>query len=209
MDRTIKERIIGAIVLVIFVVLVVPIFLDGPPDHDEIVTESVTLPGQSAQKMQTQVLERNRASPVPAQEAPDSDADQAAPAQAVKDDPEPRPEPRQEAPKPEPAKVAVADKPAEKDAVPDSEANADARVAKSTTGMWAVQTFASSNQAKAEKLAADLRKQGFLAFVREHSTERGRLYRVRIGPQADRAAAEDVAKKLKAAGHSGQVVTHP
>jgi DedD protein len=209
MDRTIKERIIGAIVLVIFVVLVVPIFLDGPPDHDEIVTESVTLPGQSAQKMQTQVLERNRASPVPAQEAADSDADQAAPAQAVKDDPEPRPEPRQEAPKPEPAKVAVADKPAEKDAVPDSEANADARVAKSTTGMWAVQTFASSNQAKAEKLAADLRKQGFLAFVREHSTERGRLYRVRIGPQADRAAAEDVAKKLKAAGHSGQVVTHP
>ena len=33
MERALKERIIGAIVLVIFVVLVVPIFLDGPPSE--------------------------------------------------------------------------------------------------------------------------------------------------------------------------------
>ena len=46
MERALKERIIGAAVLVLFVVLVVPIFLDGPPGDDEIVSEPVLLPGQ-------------------------------------------------------------------------------------------------------------------------------------------------------------------
>ena len=46
MERALKERIIGAAVLVVFVVLVVPIFLDGPPESGEIVSERVLLPGQ-------------------------------------------------------------------------------------------------------------------------------------------------------------------
>jgi cell division septation protein DedD len=41
MDRALKERIIGAIVLVLFVVLVVPIFLDGPTNDGEMVSEQV------------------------------------------------------------------------------------------------------------------------------------------------------------------------
>jgi cell division septation protein DedD len=35
MDRALKERIIGAAVLVVFVVLVVPVFLDGPPESGD------------------------------------------------------------------------------------------------------------------------------------------------------------------------------
>ena len=58
MERALKERIIGAVVLVIFAVLVVPIFLDGPPADGEIVTERVLLPGQEDQKTQTVVLYR-------------------------------------------------------------------------------------------------------------------------------------------------------
>jgi cell division septation protein DedD len=54
MERALKERIIGAVVLVLFVVLVVPIFLDGPPDDGEIVSERVLLPGQEEQKTQTE-----------------------------------------------------------------------------------------------------------------------------------------------------------
>ena len=49
MDRALKERIIGAAVLVLVVVLVVPVFLDGPPD-DSVEMRSaseVPLPGQS------------------------------------------------------------------------------------------------------------------------------------------------------------------
>jgi cell division septation protein DedD len=41
------------------------------------------------------------------------------------------------------------------------------------------------------------------------NTGSGELHRVRIGPQKDRQAAEAMAARLKAAGHKGQVVSHP
>ena len=66
MDRALKERIIGAAVLVVFVVLVVPVFLDGPPQGGEIVSERVPLPGQATEgETRTVVLERDRDEPVP------------------------------------------------------------------------------------------------------------------------------------------------
>ena len=87
MDRALKERIIGAIVLVVFAILVVPVFLDGPSTDTEIITESVTLPGQNNQtrKTQTIVLERDRSEPVPstAKASPKPEAADAKKAPAV------------------------------------------------------------------------------------------------------------------------------
>ena len=40
MDRALKERIIGAAVLVVFAVLVVPVFLDGPDDGAEMIIDA-------------------------------------------------------------------------------------------------------------------------------------------------------------------------
>jgi DedD protein len=75
--------------------------------------------------------------------------------------------------------------------------------------MWAVQLGSFTNQQNAERLAADLRKQGFAAFLSQLSTASGQLHRVRIGPQKDRESAEAIAEKLAKAGHKGQVVPHP
>ena len=50
MDRALKERIIGAIILVLFVVLVVPVFLDGRASNGEMISERVPLPGQSGEQ---------------------------------------------------------------------------------------------------------------------------------------------------------------
>ena len=73
MERALKERIIGAAVLVAVAVLVVPVFLDGPPASDEIITERVPLPGQdAAAEIRTQVLDRDRTDPVPTQAAPET-----------------------------------------------------------------------------------------------------------------------------------------
>ena len=66
MDKALKERIIGAIILVLFVVLVVPVFLDGRADDDEIISEHVSLPGQSGEQNRTVILNRDRTEPVPA-----------------------------------------------------------------------------------------------------------------------------------------------
>ena len=201
MERALKERIIGAVVLVLVVVLVVPIFLDGPPDDTEIVSERVLLPGQDDQKTQTVVLERDREDPVPVATSP-------TPA---------RQEPAREEPKP----VVVEQKPPEAETTtpetttpkPTPEPVKEPvieQAAASTTGMWAVQLGSFSNKDNAEKLAADLRKQGYAAFLSQLTTNSGELrHRVRIGPQKDREGAEEMARRLSRAGHEGQVVPHP
>jgi DedD protein len=220
MDRALKERLIGAIALVVIAVLVVPVFLDGPSTEAEIVSESVTLPGQNEQsrKRQTIVLERDRDQPVPvsgtrnlqattaAEKLAADDAArkaaaaaaQPAPAAEVKAPPpeQNEPEPPQQVPKTEPA-ITVA------------KAEVKAAAPASTTGMWAVQLGSFSSQANAERLAADLRKNGYAAFLSQLNTASGSLHRVRVGPQKDRESAEAVAGKLTGDGHKGQVVPHP
>jgi DedD protein len=196
MDRALKERIIGAAVLVVFVVLVVPVFLDGPPQSGEIVSERVPLPGQAAEEeTRTVVLNRDRDEPVPVP-APVKQP-QTERQQSTQPKPEPEPEARDE---PEPEPDAVPAKPATQQ---------PAATANSSTGMWAVQLGSFGNQQNAERLAADLRKQGFAAFLSQLSTGSGELHRVRIGPQKDRESAEAMAERLAKAGHKGQVVPHP
>ena len=198
MDRALKERIIGAAVLVVFVVLVVPVFLDGPPESGEVVSERVPLPGQAAEgETRTVVLERDRDEPVPAASAepetrqPQPVKTSAAAQSESKEEPDPVPESE---PEPAPAR------PAKQQAVPATD---------SATGMWAVQLGSFGSQENAERLAADLRKQGFAAFLSQLSTGSGQLHRVRIGPQKDRESAEAMAERLAKAGHTGQVVPHP
>ena len=204
MDRALKERIIGAAVLVVFVVLVVPVFLDGPPPGGEIVSERVPLPGQSAEsETRTVVLERDRDEPVPVP-APVVEP-QARPQQQSGPESQPGPESRpvseaRAEPRPEPETEPEPAKPAAQEAAPESA---------SATGMWAVQLGSFGNQQNAERLAADLRKQGFAAFLSQLSTDSGQLHRVRIGPQKDRESAEAMAARLAKAGHKGQVVPHP
>lgn len=197
MDRALKERIIGAIVLVLFVVLVVPVFLDGPTNSGDIISQNVPLPGQAGEENRTIVLERDRTEPVPAAARNNSSPEPTPPAKKVVE-PEPEAKPESE-PEPEPEAAQAATKPAPAQKLPVA----------STTGMWAVQMGSFGSQQNAEKLAADLRKQGFAAFLSQLSTASGELHRVRIGPQKDRESAEAMAERLQKAGHKGQVVPHP
>ena len=197
MDRALKERVLGAVVLVVLAVLVVPVFLDGPTDDATTVTESITLPGQeSGGGQKTIVLDRDREEPVPAavqrsdatnNEAPEQSTEQLAVAAIDA--------PKQQAPTPQKEVV--------------SEQVSTPADAPSSTGMWAVQLGSFSNKENAERLAADLRKQGYAAFLSQLESDGDALQRVRVGPQKDRPAAEAVAAKLSAAGHPGQVVPHP
>jgi DedD protein len=200
MDRALQERIVGAVVLVIFAILIVPIFLDGPSDESEIISESVTLPGQNNQerKQQTIVLERDRTEPVPSAPAATTTAEntpqvaEQKPAQVVEEKPQAKPQPQ------EAAESTVEAEPATKEPATES-----------STGMWAVQLGSFSSQENAERLAADLRGQGYAAFLSQLQTDSGSLHRVRIGPQKDRDSAKAVAEQLSTGGHEGQVVPHP
>ncbi|NIV18308.1 MAG: hypothetical protein GWN47_07795 [Woeseiaceae bacterium] len=194
MDRALKERIIGAVVLVLVAVLVVPVFLDGPPGEQEIISESVTLPGQSDQKSQTVVLNRDRTEPVPV-------TNSGSPQQHA---PQPRPAPAQATRQAEPQAQDPAEQPPE-----EQQAAGASPASESATGMFAVQLGSFENQENAERLVAELRKQEFAAFRSKLTTSSGDLHRVRIGPQKDRESAEEMAARLEKAGYKGQVVPHP
>lgn len=204
---------IGAIVLVVFAVIVVPVFLDGPGDDAAVISEPVILPGQNDQprRQQTIVLERDRKEPVPvAAAAPQPEPATPEPRPVAKPEPEsvtPRPDPVRpviEKSKPsaakqeQPGKAPPADKPPPPAPAPESE-----------SGLWAVQLGSFSKRDNAERLAAGLRAEGYAAFLSKLDTASGQLHRVRIGPQKDRDSAETVAKTLSSSGHDGQVVPHP
>ncbi|MDH5500625.1 MAG: SPOR domain-containing protein [Gammaproteobacteria bacterium] len=199
MERALKERIIGAAVLVVFVVLVVPIFLDGPPESGEVVSERVLLPGQEGQDIKTVVLDRERSEPVPS--ASNTEVVDDAKVTVVE-------EPEISLPVPAPIEKEPAPAQTDQQSVRES-APATAGQPASSTGMWAVQLGSFSNKENAERLAADLRKQGYAAFLSQLNTGDGALHRVRIGPQKDRASAEAMAARLLKVGHKGQVVPHP
>lgn len=78
-----------------------------------------------------------------------------------------------------------------------------------TTG-WAVQVGALADPADANALRDRLRAAGFTAYVETLRTASGTLYRVRVGPEIQRANAERLRDSLKARfALDGQVVAHP
>lgn len=198
MERALKERIIGAIVLVIFVVLVVPVFLDGPPQDGEVVSERVLLPGQDGQDTKTIVLDRERSEPMPLASSTNDAPRSSDPVVSKPVEEEPAPQLVVEKPK-----VRTVEQ-----SPPKPEADTP-KPAVTTTGMWAVQLGSFSNKQNAETLAAGLRKQGYAAFLSQLKTGSGQLHRVRIGPQKDRESAEAMAARLLKVGHKGQVLPHP
>lgn len=123
------------------------------------------------------------------------------------------------APKPEPVKpvATAAPKPAEtKPAAPPvavpkpaTAAAQPAASAPAATG-YAVQVGAFANAASATALRDKLRASGFSAFIEQVKTDSGTQNRVRVGPVATRAAADQLKSQVAAkAGVSGQVRPHP
>ncbi|HEY0660411.1 MAG TPA: SPOR domain-containing protein [Lysobacter sp.] len=122
--------------------------------------------------------------------------------------PEPLPESKPAATKPATPTKPVETKPAEtKPAI--AAAPAPTKPAATGTG-FAVQLGAFGNVAEADKLRDRARAAGFSAFVESVRTDKGTLSRVRVGPVATRADADQlkaqVASKL---GVNGIVRPHP
>jgi len=115
-----------------------------------------------------------------------------------------KPEPKPAAPKPEP-KPSPAPKPETAVAAP----AAPAAPAASSVG-FAVQLGAFGQAAEANALRDKVRAAGFSAFVEQVRTDKGTLNRVRVGPVANRADAENLKAQVAAkVGVAGMVRPHP
>ena len=196
-----KERLTGAIILVALIVLLVPELLRGP------VRSAPRAVAASAEEPPLRSYTINLGDDAHAHDAP-AQPQSAAPqplASAPAPTPAAAPPPQTDtataaaAPETPPPAAAAPPKP---NPAPTSQA---APAAAAEAGAWMVQLGSFASRANAERLARQLKGQGFTASVSQGTSGR-RLFRVRVGPAHDRAAATALQGKLKAAGHSGSVV---
>jgi cell division septation protein DedD len=93
-------------------------------------------------------------------------------------------------------------------AVPAPTVPADAAVSKAAAADhgWAVQLGSFASRSNADKLARQVKGQGFSVFVLSSGSGAAARYRVRVGPLGDRGAATQAAARLKTLGHVGSLV---
>jgi DedD protein len=202
MEVRVRERLVGALVLVAIVVLLVPAILTGrgsaPAQPPAQATRRVEVPlGDAVPEQEEQVLV-----PEPVADAPEAGAAWATPAPPDQGAQPPANEAQARASRPA-APQAPATRP------PVREADPPQPHVTAQTPAWAVQLGAFSNREKAEQLVADLRKRRYAAFLLEYRASGQVLYRVRVGPEQDRARAEEIAARLAKDGFQPVVARHP
>ncbi|MGE8280255.1 MAG: SPOR domain-containing protein [Stenotrophomonas sp.] len=167
--------------------------------------------GKVRNDVNAQVVVLN-ADAAPVAAAPSTATPAPAPAPVRSEPLPPEPKPVAAAPRPEPAKPEPP-KPATPKPEPKPEpkpvAAAPAAPAASNVG-FAVQLGAFGQAADANALRDRARAAGFSAFVEQVRTDNGVLNRVRVGPVANRAAAEQLKAQVAAkVGVAGMVRPHP
>jgi DedD protein len=213
MDRRVKERLVGASILVVLIVLIVPELLSGPapvpatsrlparlpasaPEPRNVIvdlgngkaqatappSDSVAGPAASAPSPVATVPSPAASAPSPAATVP-----AAGPAESSTGEPATAPAALENAPA-HPTSLATAGKPAK------------------SGHSWAVQLGSFASRENADKLAHQLKAQGFAVYISPSGSGASSRYRVRVGPMADRGAATQTVAKLKSVGHVGSLV---
>ncbi|HEC20734.1 MAG TPA: sporulation protein [Gammaproteobacteria bacterium] len=205
MDNQLKQRLVGAVVLVALAVIFIPMLLPGEGELGGI--RGSNIPAEPDFRFPP-VPAAPEAPPAPvAAKVPVGDHEPVAlPAKKTESHSQPAAKPSPKPAKKTPAKMA-------KKSAPKTVTKAPAKTTSSTTdaaGAWVVQvgSFAARNNARA--LRDKLRKQGYASFVESISGKAGRVYRVRVGPELSKSAAETLRQRLaKEAGLKGLVQAYP
>ncbi len=214
MERHVKERLVGATILVVLIVLIVPELLSGPKRAAGTAQPSPAGPTETIRSVTVDLATNqttasidetaaaaassaaaSSAAPAAHDGAPDGDRTPGATSGA------PPNAPSSQAPAPAAAMLETGS------SFPKSEARGS--VLAETHGVhagWAAQLGSFAARANAEKLDRELRAQGFAASLSASGVGLAARYRVRVGPTGDRASAERLVAKLKKAGHPASVV---
>lgn len=207
MDSALKQRLIGAAVLIALAVIFVPMFLSGSPPKTETVTENLAIPPAPEREFQTRVVPTENgkpaAAPAPvAEHVTPAGSDKVATVDAGANPRLATEVPYSETPGATPAPAAskptaAATKPVETAAArPLPERAAPAA---SSTGRYAVHLGIFANGANADALVASAKKQGLAAYTESAEVDGKPATRVRLGPYEDRSTAEAARLKLQKA----------
>jgi DedD protein len=181
-DRRVKERLIGASILVVIIVLVVPELLSGPKS-----SPPPPAPLAAPEAIRHLTVDLTTSKP-PTNSEPT--------AASAADEPS------------APASVAAEPVPAEPSApaaISPISAASSPKV-DVVRGGWAVQLGSFASRPNADNLVHQLKAQGFSVYVLSGGAGASMRHKVRVGPLTDREAAERTAGKLKSLGHPSSLV---
>jgi DedD protein len=235
-ERHVKERLIGAAVLMAAAIILIPEMLSGPKrqegeparrasDETTIKTYMIDLnrPPGSAQEP---VIAEVSPAPPPETERPVTTEPPPSTAPIPSTTNETNPEsggdtaateskstPPAESPQ-TPPKVAESPRPAAQQTSATSPPQTASRAVASESSVptsrgWAVQLGSFSSRASADRLASQFRADGYDVFVMPVETRKSTLYRVRIGPIRDRAGADEMLRRVRPKVAGAAVVAHP
>jgi DedD protein len=236
-EQALKQRLVGAAVIIALAIIVIPIVLDSAgerqlrkiPDAPKprlqsrpgfVVEENIGLPSEQQSGQIVLTLPPEDSPPPPSDKRIDSstavaakDATKKKADSLVQDSREPRLAQPKTAAKPvAKPKPTETNKP-KPDAVvatkPQSKPSITSKN-KSSTDIWVVQVGSFTDAKKAFRLRDELLKKKFKAFVEKIRGRSGQnLYRVRVGPLPERPQAEALLIKLKQQSFKGYVTRHP
>jgi DedD protein len=214
-DRRVKERLVGASILLLLLVLIVPELLSGPALR---APTGPRLPASAPEPV------RNITVDLATSKAPAVDPSAEAAGASIAQPQETRSAAVDAPADASPSGVSPAEAPrvtvrpaaaASRAALPSPRLETRAAgptspppASKPTTavGAWAVQLGSFASRANADKLMRQLKAQGFQTYVVSGGSGRSVRYRVRVGPLTDRGTATQAATKLKMLGHASSFV---
>jgi len=227
MEEPLKARLIGASILVLLAVALVPELLSGPKNSatggtaggaKSTRTVTIDLGGAVAEGTRLEPRPDTASAPATTPTLPTVGSSAASPeaqkastaadkSPAMEETPPPRAAPPAPAPKVTPQS---AEKPAATPArAPETRPAATESpmpTAAAAKGAFSVQVGAFGSEATARKLVSDLKADGLPAYIAPLSKSGKTLHRVRVGPVPDRAAADKLAARLKTRGLPVSVV---
>lgn len=206
MDIALKQRLVGAVVLIALAVVVLPMLLGGRPGDGETEPQKIELPPQPEElDFQTRRYPLGEARKVP-QETADESTTGAIPLPQPLPEPDAQPDPRAvahveiESRQVEDALAAGGSQEPSGDAVDPEGGDAAAPITAPQApsgGRYVVQVASFGSIANANRLAESLQGQGYGVLSDTVSSDVGTLHRVRVGPYPTEAEANAAVARLR------------
>ncbi len=212
-DNRLKQRLVGAVVLISLAVIFIPMMLGGKGGFEQLITTS-NIPPKPEEGRRVVEIPLHEVPPRPEKKPVTTvvvdEYTKKLPENFVPAEPEKNQKAGADAKSSEKTTSSPASKPVAKPPVAEKK---PAKPAKSTvaekTRSWVVQMGSFSERANAMVLRDRIRTKKYPAYVEAVATEKGTIYRVRVGPERTRAKAEALQAKLrKVFNLNGMVFPH-
>ncbi|MCG8380027.1 MAG: SPOR domain-containing protein [Proteobacteria bacterium] len=188
MHQRLKERLVGAAVLVIIAVIFIPMILTGPVDTGSITKTNI--PERPTEKFESKLVPiTEQINPVISETRVEADTNIESEVNTQVED------------------VKTGEQTQQQPGSISTNKTADKQVGLTA---WVVQMGSFTSKVNADQLKLKLQKSGFTAFVEPITQDKETVYRVRVGPELLRSDADKLLKNIKSKMDlEGMVLSYP